>query len=179
MSLINDALRRTLQRIQAGDPPRPDDLDLHPVESGESDPSDDAGRARKIIWGLVGFVVVGNLVLWILFKDGGRGTEVEARTMEEDAPAAVAGESGSDPGTNTASGSGVVSVAASLAPAPPPKAPLLKLKSVMAHPTRPSALINDRVVFVGDTVDGWTVTAIEPDRVTVRVGGKDQVITLP
>lgn len=80
------------------------------------------------------------------------------------------------PATN---GQAVTSVATS---APPPetapKATPLELQGILHHPTRPSAVINGKLLFVGERVAEWRVLAIEPETVTLTGGGRTNVLTL-
>ena len=84
-------------------------------------------------------------------------------------------------------------VAAVVAPAPKPEPlitnavaavpaaafPTLKLQGVIWSPSRPSAVINGKSVFVGEKVERALVTAIEQDSVKVTLNGEERVLTLP
>ncbi len=61
-------------------------------------------------------------------------------------------------------------------PAPAPLA--LKLQAIVYHPSRASAAINGKVLFVGDRLSGWRVTAITPEEVTLVSEGRTNVLTL-
>jgi hypothetical protein len=63
--------------------------------------------------------------------------------------------------------------------APSPQPPPLKLLGVVYSPTRPSAVLSGKVVFLGDRVQGFRVTAISPDSVTLVGNGKTNRLTLP
>ena len=185
MSLINDALRRTQQTTEAQEPPRLDALELRPIEPDPASPAPPDGTgARRIIWILVLLVVAGNLVLWFLFKDRAGNAEVLARTAgagEVETPAAL-------PKPEPAVAPAVIepepvapqpaaTLSASNAPAPAVSpGPAFKLQTIVSHPVRPSAMINNRVVFVGDRVEGYTVRAIGKNDVTLFLG--DDVITV-
>ena len=54
----------------------------------------------------------------------------------------------------------------------------LKLQGILFHPTRPSAVINGRLLFVGERVGELRVMAIEQDSVTLAGGGKTNYLTL-
>jgi len=78
--------------------------------------------------------------------------------------------------------------AAVTAPTPPTNAvtavpaavfPTLKLQGVIWSPSRPSAVINGKSVFVGEKVERALVTAIEQDSVKVTLNGEERVLTLP
>lgn len=65
-------------------------------------------------------------------------------------------------------------------PAPPkPEFPELTLRGILYNPTRPAALINGKPIFVGGTVSGVKVIAIERDNVTVELAGERKVLNLP
>ena len=57
--------------------------------------------------------------------------------------------------------------------------PTLKLQGVIWSPSRPSAVINGKSVFVGEKVERALVTAIEQDSVKVTLNGEERVLTLP
>jgi hypothetical protein len=69
--------------------------------------------------------------------------------------------------------------AATAPPTPPPPPPLPRLQAIVFHPTRPSAIISGKTVFVGDKVGELRVAAIERDSVTLSGGGKTNVLNLP
>jgi hypothetical protein len=70
-------------------------------------------------------------------------------------------------------------VAAAAPPAieAPPK-PALKLNGILFHPARPSAIINGKLVFVGDRAGEFRVTAINRASVTLVGGGTTNVLSL-
>jgi biotin carboxyl carrier protein len=53
-----------------------------------------------------------------------------------------------------------------------------KLRGIFYNPTRPSAVLNSKTVYVGDTVSGHRVVAITVTDVTVEIAGKKSVLTL-
>jgi len=62
----------------------------------------------------------------------------------------------------------------------PPTAPSLpRLQAIVSHPTRPSAIIGGKSVFVGDKVGTLRVVSIQPEAVTLAGGGQTNVLTLP
>src|SRR5215831_16006149 len=61
---------------------------------------------------------------------------------------------------------------ASGAPAPPVAKPVLRLQGIVVHPTRPSAVINGKTVFMGDKVADKRVLAIDADTVTLAGSGE-------
>ena len=60
-----------------------------------------------------------------------------------------------------------------------PVKPTLRLQGIVFHPTRPSAVINGKTVFVGDKIAEKRVLAIDVDTVTVAGSGETNVLTLP
>jgi hypothetical protein len=69
------------------------------------------------------------------------------------------------------------------APAPTPTSeprpfPALKLVGLSYHPTRGSALINGKFVFVGDRVEGARVTQISRDGVTLEFEGQTRTLSV-
>lgn len=197
MSLINDALKRTQQSTQANEPSRPEELELRPIEPAQPPSTTGGGAARQIIWILVLAVVAGNIVLWIVFKDRGNETEVAARSGDAAAVAVMAPQPEPEPEPVVAEPELVPGVPAETADPEPAEVPVLppveveaaalpaverpelKLRTIVTHPTRPSAMINNRVVFVGDTFEGYTVTAIGTDQVTLLLNGQEVVVSLP
>ncbi len=199
MSLINDALKRTQQKTPASQPPRLEELELRPIELGSPVPhgSDGAG-AKRILWLMVVGVVALNVALWLVFKQRGSKAEVAARTVDvapvpaaEPAPAppapAVVEPSAPAPAVLPAvePSNAAPALAETVVPAPvieqPPVIvrPEFKLKTIVRHPVRPSAMINNRILFVGDKVEGYTVTAIAQDAVTLVRDGDEVVVSLP
>lgn len=58
-----------------------------------------------------------------------------------------------------------------------PSQQTFRLQGIFYNPTRPSAVVNGNSVFVGDKVDGWSVTAISSKTVTLQ-NGSGQTNTL-
>lgn len=54
----------------------------------------------------------------------------------------------------------------------------LKLNGIMFDPSSPLALINDKVIKVGDIVSGAKVLAITENKVIVSLGGKEIILSL-
>lgn len=63
--------------------------------------------------------------------------------------------------------------------ASPPQPPPLKLQAIVYHPSRASAAISGKVLFVGDRLGEMRVTAISPTAVTLVGEGRTNVLTLP
>lgn len=64
-----------------------------------------------------------------------------------------------------------------LSPASPRPTPL-KLQSIVFNPKTPSAMINGRVVFVGDRIRDERITAIHRDEVVLTGAGRTNVLSL-
>ena len=54
----------------------------------------------------------------------------------------------------------------------------LKLQGIVFNPRRPSALINGRVMFVGDRVRDLRITAIHPGDVVLTGPGRTNILSL-
>jgi hypothetical protein len=61
----------------------------------------------------------------------------------------------------------------------PPQPPPLRLQAIVYHPSRASAAISGKVLFVGDRLGEMRVTAISPTAVTLVGEGRTNVLTLP
>ncbi len=53
-----------------------------------------------------------------------------------------------------------------------------KLQGIIYRPSNPSAVVNARTVFIGDTVGNARVRSISEQSVTLEVGGETRVLTL-
>ncbi|MCX6895595.1 MAG: hypothetical protein NTZ16_08895, partial [Verrucomicrobia bacterium] len=63
---------------------------------------------------------------------------------------------------------------------PPPSPPVpLRLQGILYSASKPAAILNGRTVWVGDHISGMTVSAIEPDRITVIYSNQPIVIRMP
>jgi hypothetical protein len=54
----------------------------------------------------------------------------------------------------------------------------LRLQAIVFHPTRPSAIVTGRSVFVGDRVGEFRVVAIHRESVMLAGAGQTNVLTL-
>ena len=59
-----------------------------------------------------------------------------------------------------------------------PSFPSLKLQGIYWRPSRPSAVINSKTVYLGDKVESVRVTAIDHESVTVQWESETKVLTL-
>ena len=58
-----------------------------------------------------------------------------------------------------------------------PNAIPFKLQAICYRPTRPSAVVNSKTVFVGDSIANGKVKAIDRQSVTLELGGQIRVLT--
>ena len=69
--------------------------------------------------------------------------------------------------------------APAVAPAPAPvKFPPLRLQSIYYRPSNPSVLINGKILYLSDEIQGVTVADITPASVTLVLSGQTNVLTL-
>ncbi len=59
-----------------------------------------------------------------------------------------------------------------------PQAVPLRLQGIVAHPTRPSALINNKILFIGDEIEGLTLKNLNAHSATLSGEGKSTVLKL-
>ncbi|HOS76060.1 MAG TPA: hypothetical protein PKW12_12450, partial [Verrucomicrobiota bacterium] len=59
-----------------------------------------------------------------------------------------------------------------------PKPPPLRLQAIIFDPRRPSAMINGKLVFLGDKVRDFRVARIDQESATLVGGGLTNVLTL-
>jgi hypothetical protein len=185
MSLINDALRRTQQAETQRPLPR-NNLALKPLELQPDAPAgDDVVSRAKWTWLIIVLAVVclnGGLFLWYAQQ---RAVEARAQAeavAEAERTAAAAAEAERQRlAAEEAERAAAALAATQEAQAATPKVerPEFRLQSIVSHPTRPSAMVNNRVVFVGDRVAGYEVTRITPEAVTLVSGEDEAVISLP
>lgn len=192
MSLINDALKRT-QKMEESQPPVLGELELRPIEPGQTPEPNQGGGPKRIIWGIVLAVVAVNIVLWLVFKGDDSETEARARAVDTEVVEAIAEEPA--PGASAeASPVDVVEAAPpeeaeTLVTEPQPEPaivvppviehPEFRVQSIVSHPVRPSVMINGRVLFIGDRVEGYTVTEVGKYDVTLVLDENSVTVSLP
>ncbi|MCI0744237.1 MAG: hypothetical protein L0Y58_02425 [Verrucomicrobia subdivision 3 bacterium] len=182
MSLINDALKKASQNA----PP--------PQVDAAAPPYRPAVHETPPRWPL--FVVpplaIAVLALGaLLLVRGWRGSRPEVNVT------AHARESGStqrldaakpvepDAANTIAPSNSTVALAptnvAAAAPSAPSVAtfPTLKVQGIFWRPTRPSVLINNKTLFVGEKIDRIKVIAIDQESVTIEWNDEQRVLTLP
>jgi hypothetical protein len=180
MSLINDALKRAKAAqkndLSAGGPP----LEFRPVDPGQNTP-------KRPVWLIVAGVVAAVVLVGVLWKvcstkEGPLKVEAKGVTAPTNSEAtqasAPAGKSPIPPPepkpTTYQPRTQALAGATSVALAEPPA---LKLQGIVFHPTRPSAVISGKTVFIGDKAGDFRVTAIGRDSVTVVSATETNVLT--
>ena len=162
MSLINDALKQARQS-QPNNPPSGSPPPLPPVES--------ASRGR-INWFLLTLIVLLLIAAGFFF-----GLSLSkpaplppATALKRPLPRQIKSVLVV---TNTPSVSNVVAV---VPPPPPPPEP--KLQGILFDPTRPCAIVEGKMVFVGGRAGRFHVTAISKNDVTLENGTEKKVLKL-
>jgi hypothetical protein len=176
MSLINDALTRAKQ-VPPGQPPP---LPLRPVEPAQKH-ANNFGWIIGITVGVVVLLGVGALMIGLglasLKARAAKSPEaVSARPAPAPAPVVVV-EATPSPATPVAAHSNPETSAAAPVVVPAP-APVMKLQAILFSPARPSAVVNGRTVFVGDQIEGFTVTSITRSTCTLVSKTETNVLEL-
>jgi hypothetical protein len=198
MSLINDALKRT-KDVQQQTPPAADGPALRPVDPAQAKA---ASSARSFLYIMVTAVIVGNFLLWLAFHEQPQGKDSKLSTPGGEstpsvaaiAPAAVTppvvpthapvvatnppAPVAVEPTVSSAPASNATSAAPAMVFAEPPKPTVLRLQSII-YGTRPSAMIAGKFLFVGDSIQGHKVIAIDKETVTLAGNGQTNVLRLP
>ena len=153
---------------------------------------------------LVAAIILGNVLLWVAFSNrGAQKTETAAETppLQAVKPASAATEIASmpapvsvqspvpaaesfEPPAATNAVIAVTTITNAPEPAPAvvfenPKPAPLRLQSIIYNPARPSAMIGGKFLFIGDSIQGFRVTAIGQEAVTLIGGGQTNVLSLP
>jgi len=156
MSLINDALKQA-RRLQSNNPPSGSSPPLPPVESSPR---------GGINWFLLTLVIL--LLVATGFFFGLSLSKPTPLPPQRFLTRRIVSVSNSLPVvTNAPPGSNAV---------PPPPEP--KLQGVLFDPTRPCAIVDGNMVFVGDHVGGFRVITISRNSVTLKQGTETKVLTL-
>ena len=162
MSLINDALKRASQRPAAA----PSTAGLRPTEE-EQRPN-----SFPVVTLFIALIPLLALGMWFLAKG--------LQLRQQPAPAPVEVVAARAPEPPPAAPAIIVSASPPppvTPPAPPP--PAFKLQGIYWRPTRPSAVVNGKTVYVGDRVESARVTAIDQEGVTITVNGESRTLLLP
>ena len=206
MSLINDALRRAKQVQRDVAPPAASDTQFRTIDPAAQSARHGVGLLLPAL--LAAMALLAMLLFWELSHPGtaltsrtplavaarspitsNADTLVEAPPAKSEVPAVTVDSAKAAPagGPDSAAGSPAASSnlvaapdaaetnrAAATEAAPPP----LKLQGIIFNPRRPSALINGRVIFLGDRVREYRVLAIHRDEVLLAGAGQTNVLSL-
>ncbi len=71
-----------------------------------------------------------------------------------------------------------VTNAPAVTPPPPPKPAPLRLQAIFFNPTRPSAIISGKTLFMGDKLGELRVVAIDEETATLVGAGHTNVLSL-
>jgi hypothetical protein len=204
MSLINDALKRAKQAQTTAPPPSAANLEFRPVDPPVARAS---SHSVMLAATLAVVLLLAILLIWQMAHNDNtpvKATQPAAPALEitasraaaapqkqiEPAPAAIAKERAApEPVKPVAVATPAVDPAPApvAAPAaapsvqvePPPAKPAPKLQSIVFSPTRPSAMISGKVLFVGDKFGEWRVAAIDQESATLVGAGQTNVLILP
>jgi len=192
MSLINQALKRA-QEAQQGPPQEPaPTLHFRPVEPAQ--------RARHSLGVVVpiALAIIALLLLFLVWQWVQRKNSLTV-SAQQAVPATTPVQAAPPPAvaTQPTPEPPVANESATVTPAPvpepepavpvrapepaaplPAKPPPPRLQSIVFNPARPSAMINGRVVFLGDKVGDMRLTALDEESVTLTGGGQTNVLTL-
>jgi cytoskeletal protein RodZ len=204
MSLINDALKRAREVQQQAQPPPP--AQFKPVEPAQTHSRPSFLVFVLIVILLVGG---GVFIGMALNRSGATKpiearTQHDApapqRTLSSESPSVPAApavaQSVASKNASTAQPAGsvenetssrsmdanltstnVVEQVAAVTTPPKPAVPIVR--GIFYNPDRPSAVLNSKTVYVGDSVAGFRVIDISHNSVTVTSAGETNVLTLP
>lgn len=183
MSLINDALKKRREAEDLQPPPLRGDLELQPVEGNAAPGAAEqvVSRARWFWLIAVIAVVILNLCLFFWYAQR-KAIQARARAVEAAARVEQAAAEAEAERLRLAAEQAAASNAA-LAQAEQDRIqrarPGFRLQGIVFHPTRPSAIINNRAVSVGERVAGYKVTAISRNQATLATDRDEVTLTLP
>jgi hypothetical protein len=208
MSLINDALRRAKDAEQQVPLPPARDLPFRPVEPAQQSARHGLGLLLPAALAAVALLTLLLVWQWVQRHNPAEPAGVSGRTARvasavaapqpASAPAAagaLAVASQPDPATQSASRPSPATGAATntpvaaaqesevtnapaMTPPPPPKPAPLRLQAIIFNPTRPSAMISGKTLFVGDKLGDMRVVAIDHESATLVGGGQTNVLSL-
>jgi hypothetical protein len=163
MSLINDALKRAAQKPAS----LPSASDL----SASCRPVEEHPHHFHIAVPLLVLVPIIGIGLWFLAKG--------LRMHEEPKPAPVVARAPEPAISAPVVVVEVTNPPASVAPAQAAPQPVYKLQGIYWRPSKPSAVVNGKIVHVGDRIKNASVTAIDQESVTLKVDGQPDLLILP
>jgi hypothetical protein len=183
MSLINDAIKRAGQTPAPPPSPSATTAGMRPV---------DLQRPQSFPWVLIIAILtpVFGLAVWFIVKGWELSktpkpveVTINARAQATVAPAEVPPPAPiAIPQTPPVASNPppAMVVQAPVVPTQPPKPtfPSLKLQGIFWRPSKPSAVINAKTVYVGDRLESARVTGIDRESVTVQWESETKVLTL-
>jgi hypothetical protein len=155
VSVINDALKRASQKPAA----LPSAAEL----AAESRPTEERRTGFPVLVLLIVLIPLIALGVWFLAK----GLQLN----EEPKPVPMKIVTARAPDT-------VPAAPERTAPAVTHE-PRYKLQGIFWRPAKPSAVINGKMVYVGDRVEHAQITAIDQESVSITVNGESKVLLLP
>jgi len=203
MSLINDALKRA-KAAQSQASQGPLNLPLRPVEPGQRHARQNLGLFVPVALALVALLALFLVWRWAQTRQLGAPAEVAVRAVTPAVPAqpdqptapttppapvqasviapapAPAAEPSAPPLAEVQETDAVAEAPTpARVPAPaPPKPVLLRLQGILYNPHHPSAMINGKTLFVGDTLGDLRVVAIAQNGVTLANSSRTNVLFL-
>jgi hypothetical protein len=207
MSLINDALKRTKEAQQQAQPPAGGGPELKPVDPAVAKAASSSKTLLYIMVACV--VVGNLFLFLYAFNGDRTARPAPMSAAQPVAPpttaaaparpvpavttpamvapatpavapiaAAPVNPASAQPSAAVETNAAVAAIAAPVAPEPPKPAPL-KLQSIMFNSTKPAAMVSGKFVNLGDKVQGFRVTAIDQETVTLVGNGQTNVLSLP
>lgn len=193
MSLINDALKKAKQ-AQAAAPARQSAPQLR---SPETDHPVRSGSALMLPAIIVAVGLVGAALVWVAVSGRKPGAPKEEAVVAANPPPAPKTELAVAPATRevvstspapVSVSTAVVEPKPTVAPSSPPVvapavttplAPVLpKLNGIFFNPTRPTAIVNNKLVSIGSRSGEFTVVAITQTSVFLVSGSQTNVLSL-
>jgi hypothetical protein len=179
MSLINDALKRAKQAHTENPPPTPD-MPLRPAEAAPHQNSKFPVLPLALI--AMALVLGVGLIILALQTWDAAPQIVQANEQETTSPAQVAAPPATlTPAVAPIDSSSEATAAVPAAPPEPPKPVLPKLQGIFYSPSRPSAVVNGKTVYIGSRVGearDFVVLEIGRDSVTVASGSQTNLLVL-
>jgi len=166
MSLINDALKRAAQK-----PPSPPSASE--LASGLR-PAEERASGFPVLSLLIVLIPLIALGVWFLAK----GLQLDEQP-KTDSETLVAAREPEPPAAPVVRPAVLAPTNAPVAVAVPAPATVYKLQGIYWRPSRPSAVVNSKTVYVGDRVENARVTAIDQESVTLTVNGESKVLLIP
>jgi hypothetical protein len=199
MSLINDALKRAT-KAQAATPPTPEpELEPAPPHRAVGIPGYFMPVMLCVLsvacwmffkgWNggqMPGLAGVKQLIKPEAIVAQAREPDMEMPTTEgvelpvpQNREFALNDSPSASPATTTEPASAASAPAvASVVPSETESSVTYKLQGIIYRPSNPSAVVNTRTVFIGDTVGNARVRSITERSVTLEVGGETKVLTM-